>query len=81
MAKGQDRRGENIDEYTPVVLKMMRGSLVWGKRHVVNEWRGCNVAWTETRGRFEVDAAADGLFGMKSMNLQWRGQKSRLAFA
>lgn len=37
-------------------------SLVRIKGHAVNEWRGCIVAWTETRGRLEALAAVDGLF-------------------
>ena len=28
----------------------------------MNEWRGCNVAWTETRGRLEAFVATDALF-------------------
>ena len=48
------------------------------KWHAVNEWRGCSVAWTDTRGRLEAFAAIDALFNTTMINVQLREQRSRL---
>ena len=44
----------------------------------MNEWRGCNVAWTKTRGRLEAFATTDVLFHKTMMNMQLRECGSRL---